>query len=99
MSGNDVDWIQLAQNGIHCPSLVNTVMNVQVPLKAGYFLAGWDTVNCCMKSISLFCDPPWNHESLTEKLSDTSILKVAKSLTVDTPICIPQGSNLAAVSL
>jgi hypothetical protein len=27
----DVDWIQLAQDTDHCLTLVNTVMNLQVP--------------------------------------------------------------------
>jgi hypothetical protein len=34
----DVDWIQLAQQSEWQQALVNAVMNIQVPYKAGNFL-------------------------------------------------------------
>jgi hypothetical protein len=33
-----VDWIQLAQDVAQCLVLVNTVINLHIPYKAGYFL-------------------------------------------------------------
>lgn len=38
-------------------------------------------------------------ESLTEELSDISVVEAAKCWPADTPICISLGSNLTAVSL
>jgi hypothetical protein len=35
-----VDWIDLAQGRDHWRALMNTVMNLRVPLNAGKFLSG-----------------------------------------------------------
>jgi hypothetical protein len=34
-----MDWYHLAQDRVHWLALVNTVMSLRVPLKAGYFLS------------------------------------------------------------
>jgi hypothetical protein len=37
---DDMDWINLAQDGNQWRALVNTVMNCRVPKNAGKFLSG-----------------------------------------------------------
>jgi hypothetical protein len=44
---DDMDWIDLAQNRDQWRSLVDTVMNLQVPLNAGKFLS-----SCTIDSFS-----------------------------------------------
>jgi len=38
-----VNWIHLAQGGDRWRTLVNTVMSLRVPWRAGNFLTGWVT--------------------------------------------------------
>jgi hypothetical protein len=50
-----VDWIQVAPDRTQWLPLVNTVMNLRVPWKAGNFLTGWTiaAVRCCLQSSAL----------------------------------------------
>jgi len=41
----DADWINLAQDAVQCRSLMTTVMNIGVALKAGSFLSNCTTVS------------------------------------------------------
>jgi hypothetical protein len=40
-----VDWIHLVQNRDQWQAVVNTVLNLRVPLKAGNFSTNWVTVS------------------------------------------------------
>jgi hypothetical protein len=48
-----VDWIHLDQEGVHWWAVVNTVMNLWVPWKAGNFLTSWVTVNFSRSTLPL----------------------------------------------
>jgi len=46
-----VDWIQLAQNGNQLWAVVKTVMNLQIPHKAGNFLTRRITISFSRKTL------------------------------------------------
>jgi hypothetical protein len=38
MRCSGVEWIQLAQNWIHCRAVVNTVVDLHIPYRVGHIL-------------------------------------------------------------
>jgi len=46
-----MDWIQVAQYRAQCRALLNTVMNLLVPQKAGNLLTNWSTISFSRKTL------------------------------------------------